>query len=144
MTQGEDVPDRVRGLVAASAGRQASSGEEEDEVHRLAEVVDLDDVVEVGSGDETVYAYGYACAPDRLRIGSAHGDPVARIAAQISTGTPDRPRLSVPMRTHDCIALERALHALLRLRGRKVPGAGAEWFLVTREELVTLHRSLLG
>ena len=30
-----------------------------------------------------LYAYGYACAPDRLKIGLTEGDTVDRIAAQL-------------------------------------------------------------
>ena len=96
-------------------------------------------MVEHGEGQFVVYAYGYACAPDRLKIGLTTNDPVQRIAAQISTGTPDRPALRLQIRTDDCNALERALHALLEVQGRKVLGGGKEWFLVTREEY---HRGL--
>ncbi len=77
--------------------------------------------------------------PDRLKIGSATGDSVARVAAQITTGTPDRPALRLVIRTHDCRALDRPLHGILRLNGRKIEGAGAEWFLVTFEEVRDLY-----
>ena len=83
-----------------------------------------------------MYANGYRCAPDRLKIGLTVGDVVQRIAAQISTGTPDKPALLLEIRTHDCSSVERAIHAILEYRGTKIPGAGQEWFKASREEVV--------
>jgi len=60
----------------------------------IAQAVDVSDVLRLGDGPTVVYAYGYQCAPDRLKIGLTQGDTVQRIAAQISTGTPDRPAYS--------------------------------------------------
>ena len=97
--------------------------------------------MEVWSGDEFVYAYGYRCAPDRLKIGKCAGDVVARVAAQISTGTPDKPMLLLRTRTHDCGALERILHGMFRLKRRQVAGAGAEWFMATRDEVLAAFRA---
>ena len=98
--------------------------------------------VEIGEGDETVYSYGYRCAPDRLKIGSCAGDVIARVAAQISTGTPDKPVLLLTIRTHDCRALERVLHGIFRLKKKRVIGAGAEWFLATRDEVIAAYESI--
>lgn len=140
VTQSEDVPDEARRynppLERLAEGDAVTDA---DETALLRTIVDVSNAKELGHGAEAVYAYGYACAPDPLKIGSAKGDAVARIAAQISTGTPDRPALRVLVRTHDCRALERALHGVLRLRGRGVEGAGAEWFKVTPDELVALY-----
>jgi hypothetical protein len=49
--------------------------------------------------------------------------PVDRIATQISTSTPDKPVLSLEIRTHDCGSLEKAIHATLEYRGKKISGA---------------------
>lgn len=106
--------------------------------------VDVSDCTVLGEGAETVYAYGYRCAPDRLKIGSCRGDAASRVANQIATGTPDRPVLFLEIRTHDCRALERVLHGLFRLQGRKIEGAGAEWFLVSRDEVIAACRRVLG
>ncbi|HEX5078568.1 MAG TPA: GIY-YIG nuclease family protein, partial [Geminicoccaceae bacterium] len=106
--------------------------------------VDTADVLEIGEGDEFVYAYGYRCAPDRLKIGSCSGDAVARIAAQIGTGTPDKPVLLMQIRTHDCRALERTLHGMFRLKGKRITGAGAEWFSATRDEVVDAYKRAVG
>lgn len=140
VTQGEDVPDEARHLAAGMPARSVEDQDDPDElVAALQTTVDTSDAIEIGQGAESVYAYGYRCAPDRLKIGSCAGDVVARIAAQIGTGTPDKPVLLLHIRTHDCRALERALHGMLRLKGRKIEGAGAEWFLATRDEVIAAY-----
>jgi Meiotically up-regulated gene 113 len=65
---------------------------------------------------------------------------VQRIAAQIGTGTPDKPVLHVEIKTNDCRALERAMHAVLEARGKRITGGGAEWFKVSREEILTIYQ----
>src|SRR5260221_10280687 len=87
---------------------------------------------------------GYGCCPDRLKIGYATGDTVQRIADQIGTSTPDKPILHIEIKTDDCRALERALHAVLRVRGRKVVGGGDEWFKATRDEVIAIYEFICG
>lgn len=142
VTQGEDVPSDVRALATTISG--ASDDTSEAIIDDLPLPVDISQVCELGEGEEFVYAYGYACAPDRLKLGSCAGDVVARIAAQISTGTPDKPLLLLKIATHDCRALERALHAIFRLKGKQIAGAGAEWFKVTIEEIVAAYERVIG
>ena len=86
-----------------------------------------------------VYAYGYRSYPDRLKVGSTEAETVQRIAAQIGTGTPDKPVLHVEIKTNDCRALERAIHAVLEARGKRITGGGAEWFKVSREEILVIY-----
>lgn len=144
VTQLSDVPEEVRRAAALQARSNEPDLPDTEEIELLARVVDVTRRVERGEGGQAVYAYGYDGAPDRLKIGSAMDDPVARVAAQISTGTPDRPVLHLVIRTHDCRALERAMHAILRLRGRRVEGGGAEWFRVSLEEVLDLHERIVG
>ena len=143
VTQDEDVPDDVR-RRAREMQVPPDLPEEDDEqlVNELQKMVDTTEVLELGEGGQSVYAYGYRCAPDRLKIGSCAGDVIARITAQISTGTPDRPALRLVIKTHDCRALERALHNIFRLRGKQVSGAGAEWFTITPDEVVLLYKAI--
>jgi hypothetical protein len=77
-----------------------------------------------------------------LKIGRADGSVEERIARQICTGSPGKPMLVLEIRTDDCRKLERALHAVLDLRGRKIVGGGSEWFAVTRDEVVALQATL--
>lgn len=85
-------------------------------------------MLRIGTGSSVVYAYGYQCASDRLKIGLTEGGTVQRMAAQIGTSTPDKPALKLEIRTHDCASLEKAIHAILKYRGQKVVGGGTEWF----------------
>jgi len=112
-------------------------------LHAVEEAVDTSDVIRLGDGQNVVYAYGYRCAPDRLKVGLTTGDTVQRIVAQISTGTPDKPILLLEIRTHDCSSLERAVHAVLEYRGAKVVGAGKEWFKTSRDEIVAIYCSII-
>ena len=144
VTQGEDVPDDVRQLSCHLPARTRDEDDPDTLVEELKTTVDTADVTEIGQGDEFVYAYGYKCAPDRLKIGKCAGDVVARIAAQISTGTPDKPVLLIRIRTHDCTALERTLHGIFRLKGKQIAGAGAEWFIATREDVLAACEKVVG
>jgi len=140
VTQGADVPHEVEPLAKGKPTRPSDAEDDPDElVEALQTTVDTTDVMQIGQGKETVYAYGYRCAPDRLKIGSSTVDAVARIANQIATGTPDKPVLLLQIWTHDCRALERILHGMFRLKGKQVAGAGAEWFLATRDEVVAAY-----
>jgi hypothetical protein len=142
VTQGEDVLSEARRLATTVSPGPDESPEEL--INDLQLSVEIGRARELGQGEQFVYAYGYPCAPDRLKLGSCAGDVVARIAAQISTGTPDKPVLLLKIATHDCRALERALHAIFRLKGRQVAGAGAEWFIATPEEVVAAYERVMG
>ncbi|UEM06315.1 GIY-YIG nuclease family protein [Skermanella rosea] len=145
VTQGAEIPREVLKFDPVALDLEPETGESDDQaVASLARNIDVTDVVEIGEGAEFVYAYGYRCAPDRLKIGSTVSDVTARVTAQIGTGTPDRPRLMLTIRTHDCRALERALHHILRFKGRHVTGAGAEWFITTRDEVRSLYDRIVS
>jgi hypothetical protein len=51
---------------------------ENEALKEIAKAVDTTDVVRLGEGPRVVYAYGYVCAPDRLKIGLTEGDTAAR------------------------------------------------------------------
>ena len=113
---------------------------EEQALRTVEAAVDISSVMRIGEGEGVVDAYGYACCPDRLKIGSTELDTVQRIAAQIGTSTRDKPALFVEIRTNNCRALERALQATLEARARKISGGGAEWFKVSRDEVIAIYR----
>lgn len=144
ITQGQTYPEaevaQYMNVAIADPNHDLSEGQA---IREVAEAVDVSDVLRVGDGPTVVYAYGYRCAPDRLKIGLTIGDTVQRIAAQISTGTPDKPVLQLEIRTHDCTSLEKAIHAILAYRRTKIPGAGQEWFKTSREEVVAIYRSIV-
>jgi hypothetical protein len=113
---------------------------EESAVQLLNLQVDTNDVFRTGEGASALYAYGYRCASDRLKIGITNGDTVERIADQIWTSTPDKPVLFLEIRTHNSRGLEKAVHAVLEARGKKVAGGGAEWFKTDRDEVLEIYR----
>ena len=67
-------------------------------------------------------------------------DTLQRIAAQIETSTPDIPVLHLEIKTNDCRVLERAIQAILEAGGHKIAGGGAEWFKVSRDEILTIYQ----
>lgn len=144
VTQGQLYPEAdVEKYLHETSSDVGLDVSETQALDALEGAVDTSDVVRFGNGQSVVYAYGYRCAPDRLKVGLTTGDTVQRIVAQISTGTPDKPTLLLEIRTHDCVSLERAIHAVLEYRGAKVMGAGKEWFRTTRDEIIAIYRSVV-
>ncbi|MGH7916754.1 MAG: GIY-YIG nuclease family protein [Candidatus Binataceae bacterium] len=146
VTQGQDYPaaDVSQYLNAPEDSAPETEISEGQALEDISQAVDASDVVRLGEGPEFVYAYGYQCAPDRLKIGLTKVDPVQRIVAQISTGTPDRPVLFLEIRTHDCGSLERAIHSILEYRGCKVVGGGDEWFKAKRENVTAIYEFIIN
>ena len=112
---------------------------EEQAIRTVEGSVDTTDVVRKGEGAGIVYAYGYRCCEDRLKVGLTEANTVQRIAAQIGTSTPDKPVLLVEIKTNQCRALERAIQATLETRGRKIAGGGTEWFKASRDEVLAIY-----
>jgi hypothetical protein len=143
VTQGQPYPaaevEQYLHRLGSDIGPELS---EREALHAVEEAVDTSDVLRLGEGQSIVYAYGYRCAPDRLKIGLTTGDTIQRIVAQISTSTPDKPILLLEIRTHDCSSLERAIHAILEYRGAKITGGGKEWFKVSRDQVITIYQSI--
>jgi len=92
VTQGKLYPEADVAQYLPTANSDVDPGISEDEAEvAIAKAVDTSDVIRLGEGPKVLYAYGYRCAPDRLKIGLTESDTVQRIAEQISTGTPDKP-----------------------------------------------------
>jgi hypothetical protein len=145
VTQGAEIPDEVRRLVEGGINSNGPSSDDPDQLtEELQQTVDTSDFQETGDGNQCVYAYGYRCAPDRLKVGRSDGDVINRIARQISTGTPDKPTLVLVIRTGDCRGLEKAIQGVLQVRGRKIIGGGDEWYITTRDELLQIHTLIIG
>ena len=136
VTGGQSYPSEVDQLV-----NDPDPGiTEEQAVNTVRKIVDTLDVTKIGEGTGVVYAYGYRCCQDRIKIGSTDVDTVERIAQQINTSTPDKPVLLIEIRTNKCRALERAIQATLETRGCKVTGGGAEWFKASRDEILAIYQ----
>jgi hypothetical protein len=140
VTQGQAYPAEVDQYVNDPSINADPDVTEQQAVQTVEQAVDTSDVLRIGEGDGVVYAYGYRCCPDRLKIGFTQGETVQRIAAQIGTSTPDKPTLFLEIKTNECRALERAIQSVLEVRGRKILGGGAEWFKADREEVSAIYR----
>lgn len=142
VTQGQLYPEAEVAQYTQSTNSDTEPEISEGEaLTEISQSVDVSDVIKLGEGSKVVYAYGYKCAPDRLKIGLTEGDIVQRIAGQISTSTPDKPVLFLEIRTHDCGSLEKAIHAILAYRGCKVEGK--EWYKTSREEIMSIYQSMI-
>lgn len=104
--------------------------------------VDEDEAVNESSAAPSVYwytfpAYRNANGPYPIKVGRGN-NPMARIGQQV-TAMPEQPDILGTFEHPDPANLERALHAILTLRGkRKKDAPGAEWFVTTPEEVASL------
>ena len=116
---------------------------DEQAVRSIDEAVDASQVKRVGTGSGTVYAFGYPCAPDRLKIGCASGAAVQRIAYQINASTPDKPVLYLEISSDRCQVLEKAIHRALEFwQQRVMNGGGTEWFRATVGDILEIYEFL--
>jgi hypothetical protein len=91
----------------------------------------------------TFPAYRSNSGPYPIKIGRGT-DPDARIRTQV-TAMPEHPIVLGKHEHDDPISLERALHSVLILRGkRKTDAPGTEWFMTTPAEIETLIKTVLG
>ena len=111
ITRGKSYPAEVDRYVNEPGTTSEQGLTEEEAIRTVQQAVDTSDVVRLGDGSGIVYVYGYACCPDRLKVGYTEGDTVQRIAAQITTSTPDKPKLLIEIKTDQCRALEKAVQA---------------------------------
>jgi hypothetical protein len=140
VTTGQSYPSEVDQFVNDPSVSDDSGITEEQAVKTVKDTVDTSDVTKIGEGAGVVYAYGYRCCQDRIKIGSTDLDAVDRIAQQINTSTPDKPVLLIEIRTNKCRALERAIQATLETRGSKITGGGAEWFKASRDDILAIYQ----
>lgn len=91
----------------------------------------------------TFPAYQKETEPYPIKIGRGN-NPQARIAQQV-TSMPEQPLILGTFEHEDTTALERALHSVLTLRGkRKKDAPGIEWFITTPVEIENLIKLLLN
>lgn len=91
----------------------------------------------------TFPAYQAKNAPYPIKIGKGN-DPLSRILQQV-TPMPENPIILGTFEHDDSQTLERALHCVLALRGkRKQDAPGSEWFITTPEEIRDLISTILG
>lgn len=70
------------------------------------------------------------------KVGMTRVSVAARIAAQVGTALPEAPIIELAVQTANASLLERALHSVLELRGKRLGDSpGNEWFTTSRTEL---------
>lgn len=118
-------------------------------INESLEDADSDDEDLQGSqGKPAVYWYSFPAyqsnaGPFPIKIGRG-ADPTARIRMQV-TAMPEQPNILGVYEHHDPVSLERALHSVLSLRGkRKTDAPGTEWFVTTPDEISALIQMVLG
>lgn len=90
----------------------------------------------------TFPAYKKATGVYPIKIGKGD-DPASRIRQQV-TSMPEQPVILGTFPHSDASNLERALHCVLSLRGkRKADAPGVEWFLTTPDEISKLIQVIL-
>jgi hypothetical protein len=103
----------------------------------------------IGVGGESVYLYfnpndrelashqGRTVWECKIGLSTGKSGVLARILGQgTKTALSHPPVVALEMRTHDCAALERALHLSLRLIDASVPDSpGTEWFMTSPQRV---------
>lgn len=112
-----------------------------------AEELNEDDEIESGAAPAVYWytfpAYKRPDGPYPIKIGRG-AVPLKRIAQQV-TALPEAPEILGIYEHKNVHALERALHAVLALRGkRKADAPGAEWFITTPVEVKNLIDLVIG
>jgi hypothetical protein len=124
------------GLAATTADALEEEEEEED-----------DEVAEASGAMPSVYwytfpAYRTVTGPHPIKIGRGN-NPELRINQQV-TAMPEAPVILGTREHADTGNLERALHAVLALRGkRKTDAPGTEWFVTTHQEITEVIEFIL-
>src|SRR3954451_24674331 len=73
-----DIPYPVAEVEKYMEDAIADGGSEQEAIKAIAQAVDTSDVVYLGQGTGVVYAYGYRCIGDRLKVGSTEADAIQR------------------------------------------------------------------
>ena len=114
----------------------------------------------IGSGEGSVYLYYFPSDREATesrgesvwpcKIGSTEGDPYRRVRLQTS-GTLEEPRIGLIIRigTSSDVGihaiLEKAIHAILTVRGRHMEHVqGTEWFVTNPSEVEEIHAFIMA
>jgi hypothetical protein len=112
------------------------------------EDADEEEATETSTTSPSVYWYTFPAyqrndRPYPIKVGRGN-DPLSRIMQQV-TAMPEHPLILGTHEHNDPQTLERALHCVLTLRGRRMPDApGSEWFITTPDEVEALIKTILN
>jgi hypothetical protein len=109
----------------------------------------------IGEGKGVVYLYYYPSHKERAKskkspvweckIGKTDGDPYERVREQTDkkTGLPEEPQIALIIKTDDPLAIEQAIHSVLKARGRLKDAPGKEWFTTSPNEVEHIYNKIL-
>lgn len=103
-----------------------------------------------GQGAYSVYMYYYPTYLELAllkkekfwahKIGKTEGNPLDRIKKQVGTALPERAIIPTVLKTNNPDELEKVIHHILTIRGRKKMDAqGEEWFLTCPDEITFIY-----
>ena len=110
----------------------------------------------LGSGAGAVYVYYYPRDKElaeskhqsvwECKVGMTESDVETRVKAQRTTAIYEEPEIGLEIRTDNPRCLEKAIHAILELKDRKIDtGSKAnEWFLTSPNEVMVIHTLING
>ena len=110
----------------------------------------------LGSGAGAVYVYYYPRDKElaeskhksvwECKVGMTESDVETRVKAQRTTAIYEEPEIGLEIRTDNPRCLERAIHAILELKGKKIDtGSKAnEWFLTSPSEVMLIQTLING
>ncbi len=140
-------------LIPDSPGREGPESVEPPQAPDEEEIIEPDVPSEIGSGEDSVYLYylplyrkeaqskGESVWP--CKVGRTRHDPVRRVRAQ--TSAPEEPELALTIRTDTPSDMEKAIHAILAVRGRHMEHAqGTEWFHTNPSEVEEIHAFIVA
>lgn len=74
------------------------------------------------------------------KIGRTNVNSVNRILGQVGASYPEPPHIALVINCNDSFLLEKALHCILKVKGRWLSDSpGKEWFITSPEEVENLY-----
>ena len=107
----------------------------------------------IGAGSSAVYVYYYDVYKELAenngnakwpcKIGRTDIDPIQRVIGQAGTCHPELPHIALIIYCNDSLALEAALHGILKYQNKWIKNApGTEWFLTSPQEIKEYYSML--
>ena len=110
----------------------------------------------LGSGTGAVYVYYFPRDKElaeskhqsvwECKVGRTKRDVGSRVKGQMTTAIYQKPEIGLEIRTDNPRCLEKAIHAILELKGRKIDtdGGGNEWFFTSPNEVMIIQILING
>lgn len=82
----------------------------------------------------------------QCKIGRTESDVGSRVKRQMTAAIYEKPEIGLEIRTDNPRCLEKAIHAILELKGRKIDtdGGGNEWFFTSPNEVMVIQTLING